>query len=118
LLGLPRRPAAPAVLFDRHRPPPPPALFPYTTLFRSHPMQLLAAVDQVVDVEHELCRHAGHALVMRHGIEQLPQLRMVGDIALDLDRKSTRQNSSPRTNLYAVFCLKKKHAIVALPLRS
>src|SRR5439155_5317051 len=36
------------------------------------------------------------------------QLRQQADLALDLDRKSTRLNSSHVAISYAVFCLKKK----------
>src|SRR3712207_2978813 len=36
------------------------------------------------------------------------QLRVIGQISVDLDRKSTRLNSSHANISYAVFCLKKK----------
>src|SRR5207248_10199674 len=63
--------------------PPRSTLFPYTTLFRS------AVSDQPVD------------LVLQ-GLEvETRDLK-------ELDRKSTRLNSSHRTISYAVFCLKKK----------
>src|SRR2546430_11515350 len=68
------------------RRPPRSTLFPYTTLFRSgdgHP-------DPVPLVEHQ----AGPADVEGH--------------LVDLDRKSTRLNSSHSQISYAVFCLKKK----------
>src|SRR3989337_4033816 len=61
------------------RRPPRSTLFPYTTLFRSHP---------------QVRRHEGDAQ------------RQAGDGA-DLDRKSTRLNSSHGSISYAVFCLKK-----------
>src|SRR5688572_31868599 len=88
------------------RRPPRSTLFPYTTLFRS-----------VIDV----------------GFNRLPDGRIVGDVdfegvkekasyitpvpggvrrlflhALEVDRKSTRLNSSHSQISYAVFCLKKK----------
>src|SRR2546427_7073257 len=72
------------------RRPPRSTLFPYTTLFRSHPAPL----------------------ALRHGREQLRTT--VGQVegrqpALDhQDRKSTRLNSSHSQISYAVFCLKKK----------
>src|SRR5438445_9271933 len=73
------------------RRPPRSTLFPYTTLFRSHPPQPLAAR------RGEREEHEG-----RH--RQLPPGRH--DHALD--RKSTRLNSSHANISYAVFCLKKK----------
>src|SRR5271168_3279247 len=64
------------------RRPPRSTLFPYTTLFRSD--------------------------VAREGVPAA-HLAGGGDFeALQRDRKSTRLNSSHRTNSYAVFCLKKK----------
>src|SRR5437764_11220557 len=62
------------------RPPPRSTLFPYTTLFRSHPHPARRA--------WVLPHRAAHT-----GVE---------------DRKSTRLNSSHRCISYAVFCLKKK----------
>src|SRR5437763_2563970 len=67
--------------FSRISRPPTSTLFPYTTLFRS---------PQALD--REGVRH-------REGV--LP-------LDCDVDRKSTRLNSSHRCISYAVFCLKKK----------
>src|SRR5262245_64342428 len=74
------------------RRPPRSTLFPYTTLFRSFPRQR-AQVDAFPHVgqEREVVR---------------PQLVEVEQ--QDLDRKSTRLNSSHLGISYAVFCLKKK----------
>src|SRR5438309_4484576 len=75
------------------RRPPRSTLFPYTTLFRSHALaparlaQALEASDADVLLE---CA----AVLVR-------QMR-------ELDRKSTRLNSSHSSISYAVFCLKKK----------
>src|SRR5438094_7554533 len=70
------------------RRPPRSTLFPYTTLFRS--------IDAVRD------RRAAHQLrPARSDHRDRPE-------ALQVDRKSTRLNSSHRTISYAVFCLKKK----------
>src|SRR5437762_5745641 len=87
-----------SLFFLMLRPPPRSTLFPYTTLFRS------GSPDRVVRVEEV----AGTA------VEQV----MVGsctngswhDMAsvTEVDRKSTRLNSSHRCISYAVFCLKKK----------
>src|SRR5262245_63439885 len=67
------------------RRPPRSTLFPYTTLFRS---RFLLPID----LPHSL--HGGP-----------PSL---GPNRIDLDRKSTRLNSSHLGISYAVFCLKKK----------
>src|SRR5256885_4665617 len=73
------------------RRPPRSTLFPYTTLFRSADRrQMLAAI----------------------GVESIDELfaEIPVDVRLgrDLDRKSTRLNSSHLVISYAVFCLKKK----------
>src|SRR6202167_5787497 len=65
------------------RRPPRSTLFPYTTLFRSKPA----------------------ALVDHH--DQPASRRMVLEVRLQIDRKSTRLNSSHHGISYAVFCLKK-----------
>src|SRR5258708_28279944 len=67
------------------RRPPRSTLFPYTTLFRS--------------VAPQLIRTAG--LLWRRGASYSAAAR-------ELDRKSTRLNSSHQIISYAVFCLKKK----------
>src|SRR5436190_8775245 len=84
------------------RPPPRSTLFPYTTLFRSHPeeekndagfaKQLASLADLYVNDAFGAA-HRAHASV--EGIT---------------DRKSTRLNSSHTVISYAVFCLKKKKA--------
>src|SRR2546430_4556589 len=90
------------------RRPPRSTLFPYTTLFRS-PVDVLILVGQ--DMRILLLKPRPH---VRLGIQE-------GDSAHDeiaeihqsfggeqLDRKSTRLNSSHSQISYAVFCLKKK----------
>src|SRR3712207_8497996 len=93
------------------RRPPRSTLFPYTTLFRSD-RRLQRDVEQVLErqgvgdgsepggQEVEWQEHASederHQLVERHQAE-------------DVDRKSTRLNSSHAHISYAVFCLKKKN---------
>src|SRR3712207_6912214 len=88
------------------RRPPRSTLFPYTTLFRSHEaarIETLAA-NQLL----------GHKPILRlanvpGGIEHVQHLAGLEPRALaDLDRKSTRLNSSHANISYAVFCLKKK----------
>src|SRR3712207_7843970 len=81
------------------RRPPRSTLFPYTTLFRSD----LAIGEQ-----------AGNAVVSWSidGIASSVTLSGVSAATLtvnDLDRKSTRLNSSHANISYAVFCLKKKN---------
>src|SRR5688572_31652509 len=80
------------VFFLMIRRPPRSTLFPYTTLFRSVKVVLLG---------NRLERRAeGNGAIRRR------QGRTIGEI--DLDRKSTRLNSSHSQISYAVFCLKKK----------
>src|SRR5690349_22997713 len=91
--------------------PPRSTLFPYTTLFRS--LHLMVPADHrqaigMVEIEH--C--VQHLAQLRAGIvlDALTAL-LDDDVALrqhDLDRKSTRLNSSHVEISYAVFCLKKK----------
>src|SRR3712207_7606790 len=91
------------------RRPPRSTLFPYTTLFRSQLLALLApggfdlfgvaaAVFGGGDVASEFGRHIG---------ELLDKVRDEG-VRIQ-DRKSTRLNSSHANISYAVFCLKKKN---------
>src|SRR5437867_10088674 len=88
-------------------PPPLSTLFPYTTLFRSphrqretsdHPAEQLGGSPLRQRLERSRAPigacHSGWST----GQSDKPRL----------DRKSTRLNSSHRTNSYAVFCLKKK----------
>src|SRR2546427_2990859 len=81
------------------RRPPRSTLFPYTTLFRSARADDRCRAHQAGD-PRSLARarvaDVGQALV------RLPVL------ALPVDRKSTRLNSSHSQISYAVFCLKKK----------
>src|SRR5690349_23413219 len=93
------------------RRPPRSTLFPYTTLFRS---QDLADDERLAKLRHTLHlqfranlepvhlgtgeRHAGIRV-------EVPPAEIM---RVELDRKSTRLNSSHVENSYAVFCLKKK----------
>src|SRR3712207_8172304 len=85
------------------RRPPRSTLFPYTTLFRSHHRGARAQ-------RHEDLR-GGRVEVQRREMQDpvprpAPELpRLVHD---QVDRKSTRLNSSHANISYAVFCLKKK----------
>src|SRR3712207_7946445 len=94
------------------RRPPRSTLFPYTTLFRSLQEPVTGRVRAVfrdhvqrVDPGAEALRHppaigGEHRRVDDHVGER--------DLAEELDRKSTRLNSSHANISYAVFCLKKK----------
>src|SRR2546426_4775224 len=75
------------------RRPPRSTLFPYTTLFRSEILAGQLAIG--MRAAHQLVQPIFLPLVARRGCD-------------DLDRKSTRLNSSHLVISYAVFCLKKK----------
>src|SRR3989442_8484103 len=81
------------------RRPPRSTLFPYTTLFRSRRAGAQAA-------------RAALPRPREVGLEPLRRGRLAagrgGDAGLQVDRKSTRLNSSHVRISYAVFCLKKK----------
>src|SRR2546421_7955749 len=76
------------------RRPPRSTLFPYTTLFRS------ASTQDAGVTLHDGVTPLGAA-------QTLVRATFVGDA--NLDRKSTRLNSSHDQISYAVFCLKKKN---------
>src|SRR5207248_11221123 len=99
-------------------PPPRPTLFPYTTLFRSLIMSMLA-------LDSDLLRSAGIEIKRRDPSDGMrcwksatlalenfriqferetqEKFFLIAD-ERDRDRKSTRLNSSHRTISYAVFC--------------
>src|SRR5690242_21254134 len=81
------------------RRPPRSTLFPYTTLFRS---ELADAKAQAAALEAEARAAAERLRALDVGTTGKP-----GSL-LDVDRKSTRLNSSHMSISYAVFCLKKK----------
>src|SRR5205809_7989452 len=76
-------------------------LFPYTTLFRSHGIDLGAEVEELEGAER---------LAAWPGVDLVPvDVREARDLRVGLqDRKSTRLNSSHGYTSYAVFCSKKK----------
>src|SRR2546430_10123796 len=74
------------------RRPPRSTLFPYTTLFRSHP-------PEIVELDEHAPEHVGEVAHLFGG---------------ERDRKSTRLNSSHSQISYAVFCLKKKKPLSAV----
>src|SRR5438876_5904540 len=86
------------------RRPPRSTLFPYTTLFRSRFNLFLCRLngdetffDQAATVKSPQRLHG------------LLGLDLAGHLLLEIDRKSTRLNSSHPSISYAVFCLKKKN---------
>src|SRR2546430_8413418 len=76
------------------RRPPRSTLFPYTTLFRSHSALALA--------------HGEGKRFEERTFKSDPVGSCVHFVFRELDRKSTRLNSSHSQISYAVFCLKKK----------
>src|SRR5258708_9231430 len=84
------------------RRPPRSTLFPYTTLFRSLALGDVIHLDLIylaeVGKEEEVRVRRGDHEVRHHIL-----------LLTDLDRKSTRLNSSHQIISYAVFCLKKKN---------
>src|SRR5438445_8719108 len=94
-----------AVFFYTTTPPPRSTLFPYTTLFRSE--------RGFTQLEYQLNDYPGPTKTALFGIQHVLVMftAMVGGpliIAVNIDRKSTRLNSSHANISYAVFCLKKK----------
>src|SRR5205085_12285169 len=85
--------------------PPRPTLFPYTTLFRSHPetksvrVTVFGSSSNTTDSATASLSSIASAMASSH--------KTSGRLAR-LDRKSTRLNSSHSQISYAVFCLKKK----------
>src|SRR5438034_2609121 len=98
------------------RRPPRSTLFPYTTLFRSVAGEDGAGAGRLGDREVGLGadrRRRRGAVVRRVGIRGRARdgggvREAAGRTGVDLDRKSTRLNSSHTVISYAVFCLKKK----------
>src|SRR3712207_6875813 len=98
------------------RRPPRSTLFPYTTLFRSHPggglLRRLGGTP--VQARGRGDRRAGRlgradrAERGALGLERGPRRRGADHVLDQVDRKSTRLNSSHANISYAVFCLKKK----------
>src|SRR2546422_2896593 len=88
------------------RRPPRSTLFPYTTLFRSVVVETRrAAMDVVVPAIHRLIGNR-QEFWEPFAFDANESLSPVTNF--QLDRKSTRLNSSHGYISYAVFCLKKK----------
>src|SRR5690348_17576520 len=93
------------------RRPPRSTLFPYTTLFRSHPRRDRKMSSESCQVSTDFAHHAEQA-ASPFWVEPIPLglalLALLPFEILAQDRKSTRLNSSHPSISYAVFCLKKK----------
>src|SRR5207249_10971095 len=98
-------------------PPPPPhsTLFPYTTLFRSvHHQKGDLGLQPKVEHANDVGMHQAADMacfgkkVGQGGIVHLSAQDFESDRGVQIDRKSTRLNSSHVSISYAVFCLKKK----------
>src|SRR2546422_2216494 len=88
------------------RRPPRSTLFPYTTLFRSLLLGMFLTNHSIVSQVSVLSSKSfGPDFVGLCG-------RMWSNLPSDIDRKSTRLNSSHGYISYAVFCLKKKKTII------
>src|SRR3712207_7844244 len=89
------------------RRPPRSTLFPYTTLFRSR-----AGARRRQDLLRDRAisgGRSGSAARLRARLGRAHhRRRRVPHVGAELDRKSTRLNSSHANISYAVFCLKKK----------
>src|SRR3712207_8863870 len=97
------------------RRPPRSTLFPYTTLFRSdvvlERLLVLAGLGHMDVARQQVVqsRHVGRPLDRRVPAHRHDPAARPPDVAeQQLDRKSTRLNSSHANISYAVFCLKKK----------
>src|SRR5258707_8162861 len=88
------------------RRPPRSTLFPYTTLFRSV-IEQSGRGERSYDIYSRLLKDRVIFLVgpVNYQTEDHPVLEQA---RVDVDRKSTRLNSSHANISYAVFCLKKK----------
>src|SRR3712207_7833853 len=91
------------VFFLMIRRPPRSTLFPYTTLFRSF-------VQRVANDRHGNRAHPDAGRKVQRAAARLVVAvgRRTPAMHREVDRKSTRLNSSHANISYAVFCLKKK----------
>src|SRR5256885_11498488 len=85
------------------RRPPRSTLFPYTTLFRSHRTLTFDVAAFYNDYDHLRSQEPGPSPTQPQVLPTIPF-----HVSNELDRKSTRLNSSHLVISYAVFCLKKK----------
>src|SRR5690349_22166374 len=88
------------------RPPPRSTLFPYTTLFRS-PINS-NVTGYLFGKDRKTWPMDWSAAAMSVGALRYHIALKKGEVPINIDRKSTRLNSSHVEISYAVFCLKKK----------
>src|SRR5258705_4339174 len=92
------------------RRPPRSTLFPYTTLFRSMTQLQLFHLARAAAIQRGIGELGGDFSLLQ--FQRFESGRQFGELArflvAELDRKSTRLNSSHLGISYAVFCLKKK----------
>src|SRR5256885_11873091 len=92
------------------RRPPRSTLFPYTTLFRSPRGSVVGAAPMLMKTRSDSAsvRNISPALRQRAiAVDRIEEI-VIAEDQRDIDRKSTRLNSSHLVISYAVFCLKKK----------
>src|SRR2546430_9721016 len=92
------------------RRPPRSTLFPYTTLFRSWLQSKGFTVEGVSRGRTEL--------FFTGSVSQIERAFRTEIHRYDVDRKSTRLNSSHSQISYAVFCLKQKNSTLGIALCS
>src|SRR3712207_9010178 len=92
------------------RRPPRSTLFPYTTLFRSAE-DIVEIVREEFGKGNDFCQKITYRVTGGKAEELINAFRnsYYPRIAVTVDRKSTRLNSSHANISYAVFCLKKKN---------
>src|SRR5689334_24679360 len=93
------------------RRPPRSTLFPYTTLFRSALSKAIEMFGQAITIWGSLGERYEEAIAAYGRGWCYQALGDYFNAICDLDRKSTRLNSSHSSISYAVFCLKKKKKI-------
>src|SRR3712207_7964534 len=91
------------------RRPPRSTLFPYTTLFRSEADGAGGGADQAQHTAADRGLARTRFADKRQGLAGLDGKTNAVHGLHNLDRKSTRLNSSHANISYAVFCLKKKN---------
>src|SRR3712207_7248455 len=95
------------------RRPPRSTLFPYTTLFRSNLLKAAALEEDLRKRNVELQAAMEKVQAAEVQLVQSEKMNALGKLSAgllhEIDRKSTRLNSSHANISYAVFCLKKKN---------
>src|SRR5690606_40538919 len=91
-------------------------LFPYTTLFRSNvfknilvEMSFIAKKEGVIFAEEEIAKIISSFKRYPENTTSSMHQDLRKGLPIEVDRKSTRLNSSHVKISYAVFCLKKKN---------